>query len=173
MASAAGVWYNLTKDKECFDIEGSQDKASDSVAAMVESRSHRSHVLADARIAAAEQRAELAEWRAEKAEAELAALQAAQATAYPSVSTADSTASSATATAPSIDVRGVIKHRYLADETDGSTATSAAVGSCPACPPCDECPPCPVSYCDWEDEEPCTFPGQLSKTFSWEGTHYY
>eukprot|EP01052_Picozoa_sp_SAG31_P048670 SAG31_NODE_10293_length_1159_cov_1.013208_1_plen_187_part_10 len=51
----------------------------------------------------------------------------------------------------------------------------AAVSSssyCPSCPPCtqldgSECPPCPVSYCDWEDKEPCSFPGTLSKTFSY------
>jgi len=26
-----------------------------------------------------------------------------------------------------------------------------------------------VSYCDWEDTQPCDFPYTLSKTFSWEG----
>ena len=41
--------------------------------------------------------------------------------------------------------------------------------SCPACPPCDDCPPCPVSYCDYEDEAPCSFTGELSRGFSWGG----
>merc|ERR1711907_566447 len=34
--------------------------------------------------------------------------------------------------------------------------------SCPACPPRDNCPPCPVSFCDFEDTEPCNYKGTLS-----------
>jgi hypothetical protein len=58
------------------------------------------------------------------------------------------------------------------DDSDGrlrKLLEAPSTGYCPACPPCDGCPPCPVSYCDWEDTEPCDFPGNLSKTFSWEG----
>jgi|EP01043_Picozoa_sp_COSAG02_P012788 hypothetical protein len=150
----------------------SKDTASDSVTTTAQARQHRSHILADARVATAERRADLAERRAEKAEAELAALLQAKA------ATVELKTAIITDTVAKSDVvRGI--NRQLLDQADVSTtgATSTAsksaasvVGSCPACPPCDDCPPCPVSYCDWEDEEPCTFPGQLSKTFSWEGT---
>eukprot|EP01043_Picozoa_sp_COSAG02_P073323 COSAG02_NODE_14205_length_1297_cov_1.447412_1_plen_187_part_00 len=169
------MWHNLTKDKDCFDIEGSwdsEDIASDSVAATVQARQHRSHILADARVATVEHRAELAERRAEKAEAQLAALLQTKAATLDSM-----TAITTDAVAKSDAVGGI--NRQLLDQAGVSTigaapstsSATAAVGSCPACPPCDDCPPCPVSYCDWEDEEPCTFPGQLSKTFSWEGTY--
>jgi pimeloyl-ACP methyl ester carboxylesterase len=170
VAQAAGVWHNLTKDKECFDIYGAQDSAaSDSVGTAVSARQHRSHMLADARVAEAEQRAELAERRAEKAEAELAA---AQASAYPSPAAAAATAV-ATDTAGETDGDGAADRRQLLGPTDvsaaagtgaadrrqllgptdvsaaagtGSHNTAGAVGSCPACPPCDDCPPCPVSW---------------------------
>ena len=59
-------------------------------------------------------------------------------------------------------------------EAAGEAGEAAAVSpkqrsSCPACPPCDDCPPCPVSYCDYEDEAPCSFSGELSRGFSWGG----
>ena len=145
-----------------------EDVASDSFTVTAQARQHRSHILANARIATAEHRAELAERRAEKAEAELAALVQAKAT------NVDSKTAIITNTEDKIDIARGISRQLLdqADASAGAASKSATttVGSCPACPPCDDCPPCPVSYCDWEDEEPCTFPGQLSKTFSWEGT---
>ena len=60
------------------------------------------------------------------------------------------------------------------EEAAGEAGEAAAVSpkqrsSCPACPPCDDCPPCPVSYCDYEDEAPCSFSGELSRGFSWGG----
>ena len=50
-----------------------------------------------------------------------------------------------------------------------AVVSSKQQNSCPACPPCDDCPPCPVSYCDYEDEAPCSFTGELSRGFSWGG----
>ena len=50
-----------------------------------------------------------------------------------------------------------------------AAVSSKQRNSCPACPPCDDCPPCPVSYCDYEDEAPCSFTGELSRGFSWGG----
>ena len=52
---------------------------------------------------------------------------------------------------------------------DGVEAPATQAKSCPACPPCDDCPPCPVSFCDYEDDAPCTFTGELSRGFSWGG----
>jgi len=52
---------------------------------------------------------------------------------------------------------------------DGVEAPATKAKSCPACPPCDDCPPCPVSFCDYEDDAPCTFTGELSRGFSWGG----
>ena len=51
----------------------------------------------------------------------------------------------------------------------GVEAPATKAKSCPACPPCDDCPPCPVSFCDYEDDAPCTFTGELSRGFSWGG----
>ena len=52
---------------------------------------------------------------------------------------------------------------------DRVEAPATKAKSCPACPPCDDCPPCPVSFCDYEDDAPCTFTGELSRGFSWGG----
>jgi hypothetical protein len=123
VARAAGVWYNLTQDKECFDIatpfhqdddhSSTDDDATGAIAtgATTSGEKHRTH------------------WQP----------------APRRLSTAASTNSTT------------------------SRSSTAAVPTCPACPPCDDCPPCPVSYCDWEDTEPCTYCRELSKTFSWEG----
>ena len=101
ISKAAGVWYNLTKDKECFEIGAAEATLTTRVPNLMEAT--------------------------DAAEAPKAA---------------------------------------EASGRGGGMVEAAAGGGpgCPACPPCDDCPPCPVSYCNWEDTEPCTYTEGLSKT---------
>ena len=164
VADAAGVWHNLTMDKDCFAISSfSEEEAADAGAAVRGSdgvSTHRAHVLADARVAVAEERASEAEARAASAEARLAAMVLEQAHHPTATATATVAPTAAATAAPTVDS----SRRKLT-----STSSTKPVPTCPTCPPCDDCPPCPVSYCDWEDQKECSYPGELSKTFSWEG----
>ena len=115
VTEAAGVWYNVTKDKTCYEISSPYGATPARATRAREMQPIRPH---------------------------------------------GASGSTTTPTAP------------IAPTTPatGHTATGHTSGpSCPVCPPCDDCPPCPVSYCDWEDEAPCSYEPPLSKTFSWEG----
>ena len=100
VSQAAGVWYNLTKDKDCFEIGAAESTLASRASNVME-------------------------------------------TTAPSAATV---ATAATVAATLVE------------------SPAAGGPECPACPPCDDCPPCPVSYCNWEDTEPCTYTESLSKT---------
>ena len=155
VANAAGVWYNVTKDQECYDIAGEGD------ASQLMDRMHRSRAdIKSSRPASAPKPRLIATKTQATTMANTRAASRARPLAIPNAMPN---------AIPNANTEGLVLSSLRRKDTTNDFRARRNGPKCPTCPPCDDCPPCPVSYCDWEDSQPCSFEGNLSKTFSWEG----
>ena len=141
VADAAGVWYNVTKDRGCYDIAADRAAMGRGVAKKAARRG---------RLAGSQPLASPSEARADVG--------------------GDGARGRGAGGGMALAGGGPNMAGGMALAGGLAVATAPPSGArCPTCPPCDDCPPCPVSYCDWEDSKPCDHPTPLPKTFSWDG----